>query len=102
MYLDGPGKAAAVAQVKASPPSTPTTAGQVAGFRVLAYTPTAARVQIAVRFSNDRFAAATLDLAWSGGDWRLPLTPDGRLSGGNAAQIPSLDGYLPWIPNGSD
>jgi hypothetical protein len=70
--------------------------GQVAGFRVLAYTPDVAVLQLVSRFPlTGHLQVTTTTLAWVGGDWRLVLQPDGG-SSPTAQAASGLDGFVAW------
>jgi len=74
----------------------PGTYGQLAGFRVLAYTPDVAVFTLVSRFATTgKLQATTTTVTWVGGDWRLQLQPDGGTSP-TAQQLPTLDGYIVW------
>jgi hypothetical protein len=74
----------------------PGTFGQLAGFRVLAYTPDVAVLQLVTRFAvTGRLQVTTTTVMWAGGDWRLQLQPDGG-SSPTAQAVPNLDGFVVW------
>jgi hypothetical protein len=74
----------------------PGTYGQLAGFRVLAYTPDVAVFTLVSRFATTGMLQATVaTVTWVGGDWRLQLQPDGG-SSPTTQRLPSLDGYIVW------
>jgi hypothetical protein len=74
----------------------PGTYGQLAGFRVLAYTPDVAVFTLVSRFATTGMLQATVTtVKWVGGDWRLVLQPDGGTSP-TAQRLTSLDGYVVW------
>lgn len=75
---------------------TPGTYGQLAGFRVLAFTPDVTVVQLVSRFSSTgALQASTATVKWVGGDWRLELQPDGAVSP-SLQIVPALDGFVVW------
>lgn len=69
---------------------------RIAGFRVLAYDGTTARVDVALASSVDGQSltlSAVYPLVWSDGDWKVSTdTPEP----GSVASIPDLVGYIPW------
>jgi len=74
----------------------PGTYGQLAGFRVVAYTGDVAVIQEVARFAlTGRLQATTTTLKWSGGDWRLELQPDGSTSP-TAQAVPDMDSFVVW------
>ncbi len=82
--------------------STPSTEGpsstrlNIAGFRLLAYSGTAARVDIGVRASANGtpvVGSYIYELVWQAGDWKL--SADSATSFSFTA-IPDLAGYTPW------
>lgn len=96
--LPGPGRAAFVtarAGVEANDP--PGTYGQIAGFRMLTFTPDVAVVQLVSRFAlaGGSLQVSTATVKWVDGDWRLELQPDGAASP-TAQPVLSLDGFVVW------
>lgn len=78
------------------PQAPPGTYGQIAGFRVVTFTPQVAVVQLVSRFPSSRvLQVTTTTVRWSGGDWRLQLQPDGGTSP-TAQAAASLDGFVVW------
>lgn len=70
--------------------------GQLAGFRVLAFTPDVAVLQLVSRFaSSGRLQLTTSTVKWVDGDWRLELQPDGGPSP-TAQAVANLDGFVVW------
>lgn len=68
---------------------------QIAGFRVLRYDGNQADVDIAIRTSSGMVGAMVINLQWSGGDWKMRVTDDGKeLS--PLVQLPNLSGYFLW------
>lgn len=70
----------------------------IAGFRVLSYDGSSARIDLASRAvvsGRVAYVSAIFDLSWESGDWKLlpqdPSTPI-RISG-----IPDLTGYVVWM-----
>ena len=68
----------------------------IAGFRLLAYDATSARVDIAVRASVNGVpvvSSSVYELVWQSGDWKLSAETPTPVS---FAAIPDLAGYVPW------
>lgn len=85
---------AARARVQLDDP--PGSYGQVAGFRVLAFTPDVAVLSLVSRFPlTGRLQVTTTTLTWISGDWQLVLQPDGG-SSPTAQAVPDLDGFVVW------
>ncbi len=83
-------------RVGIDPHAPPGTYGQIAGFRVVTFTPQVAVVQLVSRFpSSGVLQVTTTTVRWSGGNWRLQLQPDGGTSP-TAQAVPSLDGFVVW------
>jgi hypothetical protein len=74
----------------------PGTYGQLAGFRMVTFTPDVAVISFVSRFSlTGQLQATTTTVKWTGGDWRLELQPDGG-SSPTAQTVPDLDGFVVW------
>ena len=69
---------------------------QVAGFRVINYTPDEATVEVAWRVTTagSRLVAFPMVLRWESGDWKLYFSEGG--SGFAFRAIQSLGGFIPW------
>ena len=69
---------------------------RIAGFRLLAYDGTSARVDLAVvagAESQSVTASFVYNLVWVDGDWKIDTsTPEP----GSFSTIPDLTGYVPW------
>lgn len=69
---------------------------RIAGFRLLAYDGTSARIDLAVVAGTQAesvTASFVYDLVWVEGDWKIDTsTPEP----GNFSTIPDLTGYVPW------
>ncbi len=89
----GPGRDAALAQEPTL--SSGGSRFQIAGFRMLQYTPERAKVDIALRVESGALASFVVDLMWEAGDWKLDLAPNGELRSELSA-LPSLAGYVAW------
>ena len=74
----------------------PGTYGQIAGFRMLAFTTDVAAVQLVSRFpATGRLQVVSVTVKWVAGDWRLQLQPDGGTSP-TAQAVDDLDGFVVW------
>lgn len=92
---DAPDRAQLLSDVAAG--TSASTRMNVAGFRLLDYAGTSARVDMAVRAvgsGNAVNASAVYDLVWEAGDWKLlPQDPSNPLQ---MAEIPDTAGYIAW------
>lgn len=78
------------------PQAPPGTYGQIAGFRIVTFTPDVAVVQLVSRFpTSGVLQVSATTVRWVDGDWRLQLQPDGGTSP-TAQALPSLDGFVVW------
>lgn len=74
----------------------PGTYGQPAGFRIVAFTPDVAAIQLASRFpTTGTLQVVVVTVKWVDGDWRLELQPDGG-SSATAQAVSDLDGFVVW------
>ena len=91
----GPGVAIFEASM-ASSNHQPSGAGgaQIAGYRFVSYSPTAATVVIAISTSGS-FVEHALDFVWEERDWRVVLADGGDFRSMPRA-IPNLAGFVPW------
>jgi hypothetical protein len=84
------------ARVEADDPAG--TYGQLAGFRIVAFTPDVTVVQLVTRYGAGaarQLQVLALTVKWVDGDWRLELQPDGGASP-TAQLVPDLDGFVVW------
>jgi hypothetical protein len=65
-----------------------------AGFEVIAYTPQQATVETLVP-DGRQYAASFRTLAWSGGDWRLVMLPNGT-AGPGPQVLATTAGFTLW------
>jgi hypothetical protein len=85
-----------IARARVQLDDPPGSYGQVAGFRILAFSPDVAVLQLVSRFPlTGRLQVTTTTLTWVNGDWQLVLQPDGG-SSPTAQAIPDLDGFVVW------
>jgi hypothetical protein len=74
----GPGKDAYVlarVRISITGPAQPTTTPRIVGYRITAYSPTAAQVAIVASYPEHSLTSTDTRVVWTGGDWRLEL-PD--------------------------
>ena len=67
---------------------------QIVGFRFLSYTPTAATVEIVLRYHPAQLVAAEQRVAWYEDDWKYVADPAG--GPWNLREVPDLTGFIPW------
>jgi hypothetical protein len=77
------------------PTLTPGELVQPVGFRVMSYTPRRATIETLASASSQYFQTDQRTLVWSGGDWRLLLTPDGSI-GPDPQLAQSTAGFVLW------
>lgn len=75
--------------------NTPGSFAQLAGFKYVTYNSSTAVVELVTQGTNGAYQAETITVAWSGGDWKLVLEPDGSASP-NAFPVTSLAGFAGW------
>jgi hypothetical protein len=95
--VPGPGRDALIhlAQqaLAAAPPGEPGYApSQVAGYKFVSYTPTAAVLAIVYRAHTGALTVSDTTVMWDSGDWKIAVLPDGSL-GPPAVTIPSIAGF---------
>ena len=89
----GPGRDAALQQ--AVGPSNTGMNAQIAGFRITAYSPTEATVDIAFLLSTGTQISFPTPVTWQNGDWKVELADDGTPVF-RPTTLQSLAGYIPW------
>lgn len=95
LSTETPNRSALLDQVAAG--SSSSNRMTVAGFRLLAYDGTSARVDVAVQATgsgNTVLASAVYDLVWEAGDWKL--LPQDLSNPLRLAEIPDTAGYIAW------
>lgn len=92
--VPGPGRDAAEAVDKASPPAG-ASGIQLVGFQVRQYQGNSAIVDVVVRNSNGALVSFVTSLSWVAGDWRIDVQNNGQPPVA-PAQVNNLSGYLPW------
>ncbi len=68
---------------------------QIAGMKVLAYTSPKAVVQLVIRFVQDGtqvYSVSTVQMQWSGGDWKWDMDPPGGAPA--PARVSTLEGFV--------
>jgi len=68
----------------------------IAGFRILSYDGTTARVDLGTEVSSggqNITMSAVYELVWQSGDWKISSDVQTPL---DAAEVPDLAGYIPW------
>jgi hypothetical protein len=93
---DTPGRAAFLQQRAAYGQVTPTPGQltQIAGFNIVSYTPGRAVVQLARAAGDGSLTVTTDTVVWRDRDWKLLLPDSGTTP--PAADLPSLQGFIPW------
>jgi len=93
---DTPGRAAFLQQRAAYGQVTPTPGQltQIAGFNIVSYTPVRAVVQLARAAGDGSLTVTTDTVVWRDDDWKLLLPDSGTTP--PAADLPSLQGFIPW------
>jgi len=93
----GPGLRAFLAdsQGQTYQPLTPGEVVQPVGFEMITYTPAQATVETLAAAGNGDYQADERTLAWTGGDWKLVMTPAGTM-GPDPQLVVSAAGFVPW------
>jgi hypothetical protein len=97
-YSVVPGPLADEIAVKPAVASGPaaTTGTQLAGFRIIGYTPDSASIALAFSVSTPgRFGVITATMQWNQGDWRAVVQPGPTVTS-TATVATSLDTFVPW------
>lgn len=68
---------------------------QIRGFRVEAYTPDDALIDIACQLDMSGYLHREIEVVWQRGDWRVRVAPDGSLA--TPEVIDDLAGYVSWM-----
>ncbi|MBO0806428.1 MAG: hypothetical protein J2P25_25545 [Nocardiopsaceae bacterium] len=100
--LPGPGRRAFIhagEKQKYKPPK-PGQVAQPVGFQVVSYTPRQATVSALASDGGGQYQVTQISVAWSGGDWKLVVTPDGR-TGPNPQAVSSAAGFTLWGGGGN-
>jgi hypothetical protein len=75
-------------------PPAPGDVAQAVGFQVLTYTPQQAVIET-LASDGDKYQAELTTVGWTGGDWKLAVTPDGDV-GPDPQLVSSASGFLLW------
>lgn len=95
--VPGPGQRAFVSageKQKYTPPA-PGSVSQPVGFQVVSYSPASATIESLAGGGGSAYTVSEQTLAWSGGDWKLVVTPDGR-TGPDPQTVSSSAGFVLW------
>jgi hypothetical protein len=97
-----PGRQVYIAGTRAQgiPTLTPGELVQPTGFQVVAYTPQQATIETLASAGGQSYQTDERTLVWSGGDWRLLLTPDGSI-GPDPQLVQSAAGFVLWGGGGN-
>jgi hypothetical protein len=98
--VPGPGQQAFISssesQTYQAPP--PGDIPQAVGFEVVGYTPQQATIETLADGGENGYQANQLTVGWTGGDWKMVLTPDGSV-GPDPQLVTSTDGFVLWGEN---
>lgn len=95
--LPGPGQQAFIKagdKQKYQPPK-PGQVAQPVGFQVVSYTPQQATISALAEDGTTQYQVTQTSVAWSGGDWKLVVEPDGS-SGPDPQVVSSSAGFVLW------
>lgn len=101
--LPGPGQKAFIEagdKQKYQPPK-PGSVAQPVGFQVVSYTPQQATISALAEDGTTQYQVTQTSVAWSGGDWKLVVEPDGS-SGPDPQVVSSSAGFVLWGGGGGD
>lgn len=73
----------------------PGSIAQPVGFTVTSYTPQQATIETLADDGNSQYQVTQRTVAWSGGDWKLVVTPDGS-TGPDPQIVSSAAGFVLW------
>lgn len=93
LVVPGPGRDAALASAGST--SDTTVRYQIAGFRLLSYDGSRAKVDIAVNAATGQLVSFVESLEWNDGDWKVTLDKTGNMPI-PPSPLQSLGGYIPW------
>lgn len=96
LCADGPGRDAALADLRAGDVGSRETGIQIAGFQFIGYSPAAsASIDLATTTDTGSYAHFPVALVWTGGDWKVQLPITGTPYA-DREQLPTLAGYVPF------
>jgi hypothetical protein len=96
-FVKNAGQQAFITATEQQPP-TPPQPDQVApptGFQVVSYTPQQATIETLADSGDDQYQAVQNTVAWSDGDWKMLLAPDGS-NGPDPQIVNSTSGFVLW------
>jgi hypothetical protein len=101
--LPGPGQQAFIKAGDSQKYQTPQpgSIAQPVGFQIVSYTPQQATVSALAEDGSSQYQAAQTTVAWSGGDWKLVVTPGGS-TGPDPQLVSSSAGFVLWGGGASD
>lgn len=91
---DGPGKQAAIDQAAAAPSGPLVRTFQVAGYQVIDYSGTRAKVTVAMA-ADGTLLGVPVSMVWEHGDWKADLTDDGQMPS-QPSELQTLTGFQQW------
>lgn len=96
-FVPGPGQQAYIktTEQQSFQPPQPDQVAQPVGFQVVSYTPQQATIETLADAGNGQYQAEERTVGWSGGDWKLVLTPDGS-TGPDPQLVSSASGFVLW------
>lgn len=97
-FVPGTGQQAYIAagEQQTIPPMQPGQVVQPVGFQVSSYTPQEATVVVlSTSGGTGQYQADERNVAWSDGDWKLVVSPDGS-TGPDPQLVSSTDGFVLW------
>lgn len=100
-FVPGPGPRAYIAagEQQTLTPLQPGQVVQPVGFQISSYTPQEATVVVlSTSGGTGQYQADERTVAWSGGDWKLVVSPDGS-TGPNPQLVSSTSGFTLWGGN---
>lgn len=95
--VPGPGQRAFIKAGGQQPYQAPQpgSIAQPVGFAVASYTPQQATIETLADDGNSQYQVTQRTVAWSGGDWKLVVTPDGG-TGPDPQIVSSAAGFVLW------
>lgn len=96
-YSTVPSQYSAEAAAKGSSSDSPTTGVQLAGFRIISYSPASASVSLAYSTAGSpgSYGVLTIAMQWYEGDWRVVLQP-GPSAVVTSSTVSTLASFIPW------
>jgi hypothetical protein len=96
-FVPGPGQQAFISQseLETLPAVQPDQVAAPVGFQVVSYTPRRATIDTLAEAGNGEYQVVQNTVAWSAGDWKILLSPDGS-NGPDPQLVSSTDGFILW------